>query len=48
MTLKCLEMTLNDGDRTRYIDTGNEESNYSADDIINETKPSLNIKFPSA
>jgi hypothetical protein len=48
MTWKCVEITLNDGDRTRNIDTGNEGSKYSADDMTNETKQGLNIKFPSA
>jgi hypothetical protein len=48
MTWKCVEMTLNDGDMTRYIDTGNERSKYSADDMTNETKQGLNIKLPSA
>jgi len=41
-------MTLNDGDSTRYVDTGNEGSKYGADNMTNKTKHSLNIKLPSA
>jgi len=36
LTWKWIEMTLNDGDRTRYVESGNEESKYGADNMTNK------------